>query len=609
EELRLICLSNWRTKAFSLGRSDKTLGPVITKTLDLMMMVVRDGTTDEDQFLADSVQELSEMRDQAAKKDENQLESPRDLVYGISVAIGSIIQSLIDRGKTDEDPSPESTDDLRLQQLLEWREKAFVLGKQDKALGSVLTSMFDLARMVVRDGAVNEEKSLCWAMSSLKNTREFAQRHDTKQSDDPFRSLIYGITEAFGVMLGSLVEEPKEDLLIVETALRATQSIDATEPATPATLPELLHRVKQEEIDDNEPLFADEQPGPSRPMFTSHTHMSLANLLNSTGNSSMGGGATFEATVKQELEWPQYETEIQLMEDDSLQYYDDDEEMTDEEEEETGELSPDDADFRPGCKPRKRRRVPKGRGRPRKDASKTDLRLAVTNPAIPDESGMFACTKCDKVFPTYRGLKSHAYKHDAILCTGCSQHVRPENMPRHSTVCIKGSNVMTQMQKMQKKWMREPESPEMEAGLKLRTEVRTIHRKTPKRNRREEPKKPCPVCGHLCANKSHLDYHMRTHTGELPFACPHCNLRFRSLSTRNNHIGSSHGLMPYNCTICGRTFDRQVNLRLHHDTEHKDLQLLQPPEMHELQKISDETASALQKIYEVPAAREPSPLL
>jgi len=51
---------------------------------------------------------------------------------------------------------------------------------------------------------------------------------------------------------------------------------------------------------------------------------------------------------------------------------------------------------------------------------------------------------------------------------------------------------------------------------------------------------PCPICGHISRQKKDLQDHMRTHTGERPYACPYCTLRFTQISSMRRHVRSLH---------------------------------------------------------------------
>ncbi|KAI0368142.1 hypothetical protein BV20DRAFT_969743 [Pilatotrama ljubarskyi] len=51
----------------------------------------------------------------------------------------------------------------------------------------------------------------------------------------------------------------------------------------------------------------------------------------------------------------------------------------------------------------------------------------------------------------------------------------------------------------------------------------------------------CPVCGKGFAQKSNLDTHLNTHTGDEPHKCHYCQLRFKDPARRHRHMISAHG--------------------------------------------------------------------
>ncbi|MPC19287.1 Zinc finger protein 775 [Portunus trituberculatus] len=50
----------------------------------------------------------------------------------------------------------------------------------------------------------------------------------------------------------------------------------------------------------------------------------------------------------------------------------------------------------------------------------------------------------------------------------------------------------------------------------------------------------CPLCPKSYDYRGSLDIHMRTHTGDAPFACPHCPLRTKDRSNLRRHIKRRH---------------------------------------------------------------------
>nr|POE64991.1 asparagine-rich zinc finger protein azf1 [Quercus suber] len=113
------------------------------------------------------------------------------------------------------------------------------------------------------------------------------------------------------------------------------------------------------------------------------------------------------------------------------------------------------------------------------------------------------------------------------------------------------------------------------------TLMRAIQAKAdpPKQNLRErrraqpsitnKPRKPytcvIPDCGKAFYQKTHLEIHMRAHTGVKPFLCKEtsCGQRFSQLGNLKTHERRHTGERPYQCDICGKTFAQHGNVRAH----------------------------------------------
>ncbi|CAL4249273.1 unnamed protein product, partial [Meganyctiphanes norvegica] len=78
----------------------------------------------------------------------------------------------------------------------------------------------------------------------------------------------------------------------------------------------------------------------------------------------------------------------------------------------------------------------------------------------------------------------------------------------------------------------------------------------------------CSVCPYQTAQKEHLQRHMRTHTGEKPFACTYCPYRSTQKISLQNHIRTHTGEKPFACTQCPYRSAQKGSLRSHIQTNH-----------------------------------------
>lgn len=81
----------------------------------------------------------------------------------------------------------------------------------------------------------------------------------------------------------------------------------------------------------------------------------------------------------------------------------------------------------------------------------------------------------------------------------------------------------------------------------------------------------CAICNYQAQNRSKLELHMRTHSGERPYPCHLCNYSATSKWNLNSHLRTHSQETKFKCDHCDFKAKHKGSLTYHLSSKHPDL--------------------------------------
>ena len=159
----------------------------------------------------------------------------------------------------------------------------------------------------------------------------------------------------------------------------------------------------------------------------------------------------------------------------------------------------------------------------------------------------FKCSLCGQVFPNKTSRTCHfrvAHPSDILRCSQCPALFScAESLERHKLYHARGHRQQCPT-----------------CGLVvLRLKEHMLLHSSPAQTHMFV----CDQCPMRYLRKANLERHMRTHTGEKPYACSHCSKRFHSNGMLRKHLLTHTQERPFQCEVCGKRCALRSNLAVH----------------------------------------------